>query len=193
MKKIIVAIMSVILCLGLAACGSDSGSSDQSGNATPSEETKPEYTTYEAGAYKVGSDLPAGEYFIEGSGYFEIDKDSSGTFESILANDNYVNRTYITVSDGQYVEFEGTAIPVNEAPAYSKDTYEQGMYKIGKDLPAGEYKIESIDGADAYLEVNSDSTHTFESIISNDNFSGQKYITVSDGQYLKLVNCTIVQ
>ena len=193
MKKIVVIIMSMVLCFGLMACGSDSESNSQSGNATPNEETKPEYTTYEAGTYKVGSDLPAGEYLIEGTGYFEIDKDSSGSFESILANDNYINRTYITVSDGQYVEFEGTAIPVNEAPAYSKDTYEEGMYKIGKDLPAGEYKLESIDGSSAYLEVGSDSTHTFESIVSNDNFSGQKYITVSDGQYLKLNGCTIVQ
>lgn len=76
-----------------------------------------------------------------------------------------------------------------DAPAVTKanNTLPEGMYKTGVDLAAGEYKIVS-DGGSAYVEVSSDSAHTLDSIVSNSNFSGEQYITVKDGQYLKLSN-----
>lgn len=52
------------------------------------------------GQYKVGTDMPAGEYVIVGSGYLQISSDSSGEFGSIVENDNYSNRTIISVTDG---------------------------------------------------------------------------------------------
>jgi hypothetical protein len=66
-----------------------------------------------------------------------------------------------------------------------------GMYKIGRDLPAGEYKVVS-EGDYSYYEVAKDSSNTLEGIITNDNFTGEKYITVSDGQYIKLTNCYLL-
>ncbi|MCG4586923.1 hypothetical protein L0P56_15650, partial [Anaerosalibacter bizertensis] len=125
--------------------------------------------------------------------YFQVSKDSSGSLESIVCNDNFKNFTYITVNDGQYLELKGCyAIPVDEAPKYeAKDgKYEEGTYKVGVDIPAGEYKVVS-NGGNSYVEVSKDSLGTFESIITNDNFSNDKYITVSDGQYLKIVNAYI--
>lgn len=148
---------------------------------------------YSSGMYKIGTDMPAEEYLItSSSGYYEVTSDSTGSFESIITNDNYTNRAYITVQEGQYFSFDGTATPVGEAAAYSSvdGTYPEGMYLVGKDIPAGEYKLSS--SGSGYYEVTSDSTGNFDSIVSNDNFEGDKYLTISDGQYLKLNRAQIV-
>jgi hypothetical protein len=64
------------------------------------------------------------------------------------------------------------------------------MYKVGRDIKAGEYKVVA-SGSTAYYEVDSNSGGGIESIVANDNFQGAKYITVKDGQYIKLNNCSI--
>lgn len=142
------------------------------------------------GMYKVGSEIEAGEYYLisDGiSGYYQVTNDSSGELESIISNDNFNGNRYVTVEEGKYLEFKmSKAIPAEEAPKVEvvDGNYPAGMYKIGEDIPAGEYKVVS-DGM-AYLEVNTNSNGTFDSIVSNDNFEGEKYITVEEGQYLKI-------
>lgn len=158
--------------------------------------------SYNSGQYKIGVDLPAGEYvIITNNGimsYLEVSSDSTGNLDSIIANDNFSGRSYVTVSDGQYLKFTYSDMyDANNAPAVdsSNGTLPAGMYKVGVDLPAGEYKVSAnstaIEGLDAYWEISSDSSHTLSSIISNENFSGERYVTVSEGQYLKLSNCTL--
>ena len=63
------------------------------------------------------------------------------------------------------------------------------MYKVGVDIPAGEYNVIAEEGESAYLEVSSDSTGN--SIITNNIFENNMYITVTDGQYLTLNRCYI--
>ena len=85
----------------------------------------------------------------------------------------------------------GSATTSEQQPAESRDKLEQydaGMYKVGTDIPAGEYILKP--SAMAYYQVATDSTGTLESIVSNDNFSGTRYITVSEDQYLTLTSCT---
>ncbi|MDD3416360.1 MAG: hypothetical protein PHY47_20550 [Lachnospiraceae bacterium] len=153
------------------------------------------------GMYKVGVDIPAGEYLLTSNSgafpsYVEVSSDSSGAFESIVANDNYFNRTYISVADGQYLKFDGSAVPSGEAPAYQSDNgaYPEGQYLVGKDIPAGEYKISLTEGSVSglgYIEVSSDSSASLDSIVSNANIQGDTYQSVSDGQYLTLSGCEI--
>lgn len=147
---------------------------------------------FAGGMYKVGTDIPAGEYVIVGSGYLEVSSDSSGSFSSIVANDNYKNRTIISVLDGQYLTFSGRAYTWDEAPPVDTSSGKllDGMYLVGRDFPAGEYKV--VPSGFGYLEVSSDSTGSFTSIVSNDNFDTERYITVQDGQYLKLNRCSLV-
>lgn len=148
--------------------------------------------SYSDGMYKIGVDMPAGEYVIKtfSHGYFELCSDSTGTVDSIIVNDNFKTNTIITVSDGQY-------LTINRATAYPSDQvsdldiYDEGMFRVGIDLPAGEYKIHANNSG--YVEVSSDSSHQFRSIVMNDNFEGDKYVTVSDGQYLTLNRAAIVQ
>lgn len=151
------------------------------------EEEKESSVSYIGGMYKIGVDMPAGEYLITSSeGYLEVASDSTGNLDSIITNDNYTNRIYITVQDGQYLKFDGTAIPVADAAGYttSNGIYLEGMYLVGKDIPAGEYKVSSLGGG--YYEVSANSSGTLDAIITNENFDSDVYLTVSDGQYLKL-------
>ena len=156
----------------------DSESDDSEQTSDYSSDTSS--LSYSDGMYKIGVDMPAGEYVIKtfSHGYFELCSDSTGTVDSIIVNDNFKTNTIITVSDGQY-------LTINRATAYPSDQvsdldiYDEGMFRVGIDLPAGEYKIHA--NKSGYVEVSSDSSHQFRSIVMNDNFEGDKYVTVSDG------------
>lgn len=145
------------------------------------------------GQYKVGEDLPAGEYYVKCDGsnlYVEVASDSSGELDSIIYNLNTAGGVYITVEDGEYLEISGGNLyELDKAPDRGPEDgyYKEGMYKVGEDIPAGEYNVEST-GDLAYIEVATDSRHQIEDIITNDNFENNKFITVEDGQYLTLSN-----
>ena len=151
------------------------------------------FRAYSEGSYKVGKDLPAGEYVLitisDRMGYFSINSDSSGDFKSIVANDNFTNRSIITVKNDQYLELKRCkAYRINAAPKFRivDNKIEDGMYLIGVDIPAGEYNVIATGDRSGYLAVYSDSTHNIRSIVTNDNFAKNKYVTVTDGQYLQL-------
>lgn len=181
-----------------------SNNTETSENKTEDEESKKEETQKEevkkeenkgikAGTYKVGTDMQAGEYiFIASSalGYVECTTDSTGNLESIVFNDNVKGNIYLTVNDGEYLKATGgTLYPVEEAPTIvpSDGVYKDGMYKVGKDIPAGEYKVILTDTMGmGYYEVSTDSRHGIESIVTNENVQADTYLTISDGQYLKI-------
>ena len=100
---------------------------------------------YNVGQFKVGADIPAGEYLAVGEGYLELSKDSSGNIMSIIFNDNFKGRHYIDARDGEYIKLVGALklYPVADAPKLeiSLDKIPEGHYKIGVDIPAGEYKV----------------------------------------------------
>ena len=168
-------------------------SGDKASSAKP-DAGKAQY--FSAGMYKVGTDLPAGEYVLiaDSSSYFQVSKDSTGSLDSVISNDNFSGRSIITVKEGQYLTVTGAKIyKIAEAPAVdiSSGTLPEGMYKVGADIKAGEYKVHPT-GSMSYCEVATNSSHTLDSIISNDNFTADKYITVKDGQYLKLSGAELV-
>lgn len=149
-----------------------------------------------AGMYKVGQDIEAGEYLIIAEentfAYFQVSRDSSGKLESIITNDNFKGNRYITVSTGQYLDIRDAVMyPIAQAPTLSAEDkkYPEGMYKVGRDIAAGEYKLIPEEGESAYFEVTSDSKGLIESIVTNDNFTDEKYITISEGQYIKIMSC----
>ena len=164
----------------------------------PTVTPEPEATTYKAGTYKIGSDIPAGEYVIFNDGflfgYYEITSDSTGAFDSIISNDNFEYNTIVTLNEGEYLKMqESHAVALKEVKEL--DTTGTGMFKIGLHLPAGEYKLECTDTITGlgYYEISSDSSHNSNSILTNDNFEGNTYVTVQDGQYLKISAAKIVK
>ena len=166
---------------------------EESAAPAETEEASAAVTTYKAGMYKVGSDLPAGEYFVTSKGslaYVEVASDSTGTLDSIITNENLSSFMFVTVSDGQYLTVKGaTFVAAEDAvvpEADSNGVYGSGMYRVGTDIEAGEYKVTCTNGMLAYVEVSADSRGVLDSIITNENIEDSTYITVSDGQYLKV-------
>ena len=149
---------------------------------------------YMPGMYKVGSDLPAGEYvFVPSSGsraYVCVSADSNQ--DDILENSNFHGSFFVTVADGQYLE-ASRCLFVVAADVKLLDiddgVLDEGMFRVGIDIPAGEYKVTSDDRG--YWCIYNDSVAPFD-IVSNDNFEGSAYVTVKDGQYLELSRCNAV-
>lgn len=150
------------------------------------DNTETTLTKYSSGQYKVGTDIPSGEYVLfasDGKGYFCLSSD--GNADDIIVNDNFEYNSILTINDGEYLNLTRCyAIPIAENPTV--ETTQTGMFLVGKHIPAGEYKLDA--GSDSgYYCIYSSSRQ--DNIVSNDNFDGQRYVTVSDGQYLLLSRC----
>jgi hypothetical protein len=201
-------IVFIVVIIIAASSGGDSKSPQTASNGAATNSTAKESPvaaqdnnakndgSISEGMYKVGKDITAGEYVLIGDGaYYQVSKDSSGTLESIISNDNFKGSRYITVKDGNYIEFKNAKMsPIDKAPVFKEEDgkYQPGMYKVGRDIDPGEYKVVS-DGGSAYVEVAKNSAGGLDSIVSNDNFTGNKYVSVQQGQYIKLVNCYITK
>ncbi|MFJ7736648.1 hypothetical protein ACIQ2D_09910 [Lysinibacillus sp. NPDC097287] len=205
MKKLIFSV-ALILSLGLAGCGNDTTNlvsklrTQTPASATTSDNEKEvanqgKSIAIKSGTYKVGTDLDAGEYLVVADAFMvnvDVSKDSSGTLDSILFKATLSPRAhiYVTVQDGELFKVDGGKIYlIADAPSLipNDGVYKNGQYKVGTDIPAGEYKyvLESTAGI-GYLEVSSNSRHDLTTIVSNNTPRSDGYITVSNGQYLTL-------
>jgi hypothetical protein len=63
------------------------------------------------------------------------------------------------------------------------DTWNDGTYLVGTDIPAGLYKS-TAEGGSGYWQLSSDPNG--DDIIANDNTEGQFYVKLTKGQYLEL-------
>ncbi|WP_137744219.1 hypothetical protein [Robertmurraya siralis] len=206
-------LLAIIIVIALTQCGDEEANNNETANKkaqtdetnnerdkeAPTEKEGKNDSKINAGVYKVGSDIPAGEYLVlaNGTGYIESASDSTGQLDSIIFNDNLVSggHTYVTLNDGEYFKLQGTEMyPVDSAPSIIPEDglYQNGMFKVGQDIPAGEYKVilDSSIGM-GYLEVSKNSRHQIDSIVTNENVQSDMYITISDGQYIKLQDCQI--
>lgn len=159
--------------------------------------SSPAVTTYRAGMYKVGVDIPAGLYVLtaqpDASGYYAVTSDSTGSFDSILFNENYHGRCYVELEAGQYVQLSRcTAVAFDDAEPLSPvgGTLSGEWLKVGFDIEPGEYKLTATADS-AYCAVHSRAESGLGAIVTNGNFSGSRYITVSAGQYLQISRCTL--
>ena len=167
----------------------------QNANAeTKKPEAEPEKTVYKAGHYKVGTDIPAGVYYLIEDGimpYFNVTTDANGddiVFYSMFSS-NYIAE----VRDGEYFKLTSCyAVPYEDAPDIIPENgwLSSGFYAVGKDIPAGEYKLEAPENAtlpsySIYADLRNDDLVDFGVLEST------QYINVEDGQYLSLTDCRI--
>jgi len=144
------------------------------------------------GMYLVGTDIAAGEYVLlaEGTAYcdFRVTSDASGDTDSWITGDSFFNRMIITVKNGQYLTVDKARIvPSSQVPPvdFSSGALRDGMYRVGYDIPPGQYTLLPDEGG-GYYEKFSNSTQVGSSFLGNDFFTSPRYITLAAGQYLKL-------
>jgi len=196
-KKLLLFIVAATMILA-TACNAAEGDSNENttiqGNDISSVATETEMdaastfeTIYQEGQYKVGVDIPEGEYivFADGSsGYFCVSSDANG--DDIINNENFDYNSIITVRAGQYMELSRCyAVPF--ADVKELDVTGTGMFKVGTHISYGEYKLTT--SGSGYYCIYDDSES--RNIVANDNFENSTYVYVEDGQYLLLDRCCI--
>lgn len=150
---------------------------------------------FDVGSYIMG-DIPKGEYAFIGinSSKYYCEEDVAG---NIIDNENFQSFGYVYVHGLGNVETRGVLVSINafaelgvtgakqlyeiinEQPNYTQS----GMYKIGVDIPAGVYTVESI--GKGYFALLTGPVGNND-IIDNDNFTGRKQVSTRNGQYLQL-------
>ncbi len=73
------------------------------------------------------------------------------------------------------------------ADYFDASNLEEGMYRVGIDIPAGEYKLTTTSKLGYFCVYDNSSAE--RQIQSNNNFESNDYITVVNGQYLLLSRC----
>lgn len=156
---------------------------------------------FDSGSYIAG-DIPKGEYaFVkfEGSGSYYSEKDIAG---NIIDNENFDSFGYVQVHGVGNITNDAVLININAFNKLNvsgaKEIYEilneltnynqSGMYKIGTDIEAGTYTLQSI--GEAYISILSGPISN-NKIIDNDFFNGKYQVKVKKGQYLQISKAII--
>ncbi len=199
------AIWALLIGLALAACSPRSD--NQAPQPLQQAVAQPEPTPAQEdlakkfrhpGMYKVGSEIPAGRYMLAVlrgmAGYYQIARDSSGTLDSIISNDNFTTFVYADLRDGDYFQLVGAGFALrDELPiSFDPSSLGPGEYIIGTDIPAGEYKLTADETGMAYWQRSKNARGTLDGIIANENFDNQNYVTVQAGELFKITNAAAV-
>lgn len=94
-----------------------------------------------------------------------------------------------TIQDGVVTVKEETKPSSEPEIAPASTSFGEGVYKVGTDISAGEYKLTATNSYEGYFCVYTSPPGTDEKIASNGNFNNTGYVTVKDGEYLELSRC----
>lgn len=158
---------------------------------------------FDTGSYIKG-DIPPGEYaFVSfaGSGKYYSENDASN---NIIDNNNFDSFGYVYVHGAGNIETQGVLVSTAAFPTLgvtgSKQIYEilngvsdykdAGFYKVGVDIPAGSYVLESY--GEGYAAVLAGPIGKSD-IVDNELFNGRYSVTISNGQYLQMSQSKITQ
>ncbi|WP_330296739.1 hypothetical protein [Streptomyces sp. NBC_00503] len=185
-----------------AKSGDAAPSKPAAASSAPADQAK-KTTIRGSGTFKVGSDVQPGTYRSTGNGesancYWERAKDASGETGSIIDNENAVGSSYVTIEatdkifksqdckDWTAVDPKATGTPKAEAPGKA------GTLKVGVDIAPGTYKSagSTEGGTGCYWERTKDASGSTDSIIANENPTGQAVVTIAPGDgYFKTQDC----
>lgn len=141
--------------------------------------------------------IPEGDYI-----FYPEDKDNRPIVEGTRSRASISNYNYIRLYDGDMVR-PGIYIPVDSATADAMDLSKAGVFLVGKDIKAGTYSLfrgerrtDTVDIALCLVFNNIPSSR--DNTAPEKNISSEIYVqassgdsvTVKDGQYLQLINCT---
>lgn len=158
--------------------------------------TSPVKNLYGPGTYKVGKDIPAGDYILVSNNtsykaYFSVYKDANKN--NIQFNDGFGVNRLITVYDGEYLELTRcTAFELQEFREYYtvQTTKDDCMFEVGVDVAPGEYKVMATNSSKkGYYCIYDDMRQS--NIIANDVFDNSTYCDIKEGQYILLKDCVL--
>ncbi|WP_030603410.1 hypothetical protein [Streptomyces fulvoviolaceus] len=189
--------------------GSDKGSSASAERESGSKKDKDTGTEEVAekkvafagdGDFEVGSDVKPGTYRTTGNTdgmcYWERAKDASGEMDSLLANDNVIGASYVTVKSTDKLfkssdcnDWEAVDPKAKGSPA-STMAGDGGMFRVGADIAPGTYKSTGNTDDSCYWERDKDAEHGIDSIIANNNVNGTAVVTINASDaYFKTSGC----
>lgn len=144
---------------------------------------------YYDGSYKVGEELPEGEYFVI---EFDMTRLVDEYGDWIAFNDSRFQ--YVVIDDIAALNVKGCALfPLDAKPEVhpvkyqgtgageGKYVYPNGMYKIGEDLPVGTYQIKN-ELFHAVLDLSYEGYHGNEEYYAEVNWCGLEAIDGDDPQ-----------
>lgn len=150
---------------------------------------------YESGGYRVGTDIPAGDYALyeNSDAVFASAVVRAGdSEESELVTYHLINGQAVIrlVPDTWLTLSEATAVPISQAEAVSDGFAGEGGYLVGVTLPAGTYTAVPLEKAPL-------SSYSVYSGILGSNAQLLKFevlheatpITLAEGEYIELSGC----
>ena len=174
------------------------------GRVTALAETAPadtalEETAYGPGSYIIGQDMPPGEYAV-----FTEDRSPEGIYSSCtlsLYKDDTDQRRIgtfqvqhhglITLYKGQHLVLtKGYAVEAARAGITLGTT---GMYKAGRDMEPGTYRLTPLTSGGAYYALYNDVRYYYDYIDGYEPLFEPAVITVEEGQYLELYDVGAVE
>lgn len=156
------------------------------------------------GAFEVGTgkDIGAGLYFLEGNqteeGSFMVFEKESKDSYTLVSSVVYFGNYYAELESDEVIVFltpvDAKFYPASESTMVVGDVIESGCYRVGIDIPAGDYTVSYQKGfvEDASQEsgvyVMKDLEWDDDSIIESKNIiaGGTHTITAKEGQYVEL-------
>lgn len=157
---------------------------------------------YAAGVYRVGTDIPAGNYWFSGnksslSTFYILQPTSAGasTYDTVHIN-SYYGHNLMDLREGEVfiLDNEGTMLPLDQMTNTFTPPYGSGVYRVGIDIPEGTYQLVVGDGANDYsscsvmIDLNYDENSSY--LYRNYFIKGDKpdTITLEAGTYVELYN-----
>lgn len=171
--------------------------------STPLPTETPNPNLINPGTYLVNADIQPGIYKGgAGSGlfsscYWERLKDLTGSFDAILANDNSIGQFYVEVIISDYaLKTDCELIRLDPIPAHMGEypkVITTGTYLVGYDIQPGIYKGQagSDVGSSCYWERLQSVAGGFDSILANDNATGQFYVQVLPSDFALTTACDL--
>lgn len=169
--------------------------------AFPANDLVTDSNAYPAGMYKIGSDLPAGTYFLTADPDAIISTstvlDGSSSDANMLSFMTFDAFAIIGVREGEYLEITDATISDYAASKAITDAaiaegITDGMYEVGFHIEAGEYKTSA--NEDAYLPSITVYADPYQDkMIDFKLVDGSGYITLRDGQFLQLDDVTLTK
>lgn len=198
----------LVLIIAIGSCSKTGSKDDSKGASSKSssqedssclEESKDENVVEPVaseGSYRVGEDVPAGDYIIYADDYTGIDTGShfvsGGEFEvrestsadaNLVLYDGVDTFMFVTITDGQYLKLDRCSMyPIDYTDKI--DTTKEGGFRVGTDIPAGEYKVVEDDDDEvlSYPVISVYSSYaSMTDLVTCQDVSGSGYIEVKDG------------